>query len=394
MTDTKKNTPKVVWQLLFFVSLLVILWFIWSQNTAGNNTSVSLPFIKKMAALPLPELIKNRPETAYTHAIDKATKLKILFLSQKYEEVENFIETERKPGYTPWDIRSWIDFYIKQLKDNPENAVFEIEVPRANDWVEHSPNSTYSHTFRGQVFYDLAWQARGNKFSRETPKHSVKEFAQYLELSKIDFKRALEIDPSNDFAWMYMILINRQHSGVSDNDFKTFQNALDQVPSSYRVYNSFLIALQPKWGGSNRLMSSYVKNYTDIKKQYPALAQLASTVHKFKAQQIARKRSKLDKQLAAKKKDQSTYWKHFYEYFENETIWNKYSSGYQTVFDSHPNYAEGLHDFAEVAKGSGRTELAINYYERAMKADAPFLGADKIYFFAKYLVVPEEYLSP
>ena len=137
-------------------------------------------------------------------------------MSQKYEEVENFIETERKPGYTPWDIRSWIDFYIKQLKDDPENAVFEIEVPRANDWVENSPNSTYSHTFRGQVFYDLAWQARGTKFSRETPEHSFKEFDQYLELSKIDFEKALEIDPSNDFAWMYMISINRRRSGVSD----------------------------------------------------------------------------------------------------------------------------------------------------------------------------------
>ncbi|MBL4850786.1 MAG: tetratricopeptide repeat protein [Gammaproteobacteria bacterium] len=373
---------KTVWQLLFLASLLMIMWFVWDRNSTENKSSV-LPFLEKVVAQPLPQLVKNPPRTAYVIATNKASKIKQSFLAREFKKVESFIESERKNGYTPWDLRSWIDFYIKQLKDDPEKAIFEIEIPRANDWVEHSPDNTYSHSFRGQVYYDLAWQARGKKFSRETPEYSFDVFNQYLKLAEIDIKKALEIDPGNDFAWMQLIAIKRQRSGNHRDEFDTLQSALEQVPNSYRIASSFLHSLQPKWGGSEKLMFGYAKHYAE--QEPPVFTQLISQAHRHKAQWIAREKSALDKKSADSDKDENTFRKHFYRYFENDSIWTEYSQGLKKAFKNYPNYTEGLYEYAWTARKSGRIELAIEYFERAMQADAAFLGTDKIYSFAKFL---------
>ncbi|MBL1433452.1 MAG: hypothetical protein COC09_05920 [Gammaproteobacteria bacterium] len=387
-----KNTlepSKTIWQLFFLASLIVILFFVWDKNPLKYRFSLTnsdnKPLFDITGPPPLPELRKTPADTAYSNALVKASNTRKLFVNGEHTEVEQFIESQRGQGPTPWDLRSWIDFYLKQLKDDPESAVFETEIPRANKWVEFSPDSTYSHTFRAHIYYDLAWQARGGKFANKTPKHSLEVFNQYIDLAEIDIKNALKIDPGNDYAWMLLILINRQRSGNHQEEFNTLKEALELSPGSYRITSSFLISLQPQWGGSEKLMSSFARFYLEKKHEYPQLAQLISQAHELKAQRIAREKSKLDKRSGKIGKDESTYWKHFYQYFENETIWTEYSQGYQTAFDAYPNYAEGLHEYARVAKGSNRKELAIKYYERAIQADASFLGSDKVYQFAKYL---------
>lgn len=387
MRTNTSGLSKTVWQLLFLGSLIVILFFVWKKNTALTQHSQSdmLKPLETNEPRPLPELEKNPPDTAHHRALTDAANIRELFIAGHFHEVETFIESQIGHGVTPWDLRSWTDFYLKQLKDDPENATFDIEVPRANGWVEHSPNNTYAYTFRGHVYYNLAWQARGTKFSRDTPAHSFKVFNQYLELAELDVKKALEIDPGNDYAWVSLIAINRQRSGTRAEEFNTLESALAQTPGSYRILNAFLISLQPKWGGTEKLMFSFARYYAEKETEFPQFALLISQAHKFKAQRIAREKSRLDKKTGRIGKDESSYWKHFYQYFENEAIWAEYSKGYLTVFKAYPNFAEGLYEYAETAKGSGRKELAIAYYERAMEADASFLSTDKVYQFAKFL---------
>jgi len=51
-------------------------------------------------------------------------------------------------------------------------------------------------------------------------------------------------------------------------------------------------------------------------------------------------------------------------------VWKAYSNAFEVVFEVHPLNADALHEFASVARGSGRKQAAFIYDENRDRYNA------------------------
>ena len=319
--------------------------------------------------------------TNFSRSVNKATETKQFFLKGDYAAVESDIDQARANAYTPWYIGSWMVFYFEKFQDDPKQTNSGPDLDRARNWVTNSPNSIYAHTYLGDLFYNLGWSARGNKFRKDTSENQFIEMKRYLDLAQAAYEKALEINPDNVYASRQLLKIFRSDCRVEKMK-KTFDAAVSLTPDYFYLHKTYLSAMQSKWCGSPKRMFEFARQYSNDTR-YPALSQLIGLAHHYRASQLARKKSILvDWFFKMKDPEANLYWTKYYRYFKNEKIWQEYSNAYEKVFRQYPNYADGLYTIARVARRSGRKETALKYYAQAIRADAAFLGADKLYWVA------------
>ena len=323
-------------------------------------------------------------ETAFSRAKATADKVRQQFLAADYANVEFEIESARNRGYTPWYLGSWQAFYFRNLKEDTGAAESEMDIERAKLWIKNSPNSTYAFAYLGYLYTDLGWDARGSEFSYKTPEESFNEMRRFFNLAIEEYEKALKIDPGNVYASRQLVEISRAGRFNIDKD-RVFENASKHNPDYYYLYKSYLTDLEPRWGGSVDAMFEFARRYSGDNNSYPALSRLISEAHEYRAKQLAEKRSQLDPPVENRNYNMKIYWKEYYKYFRDEDVWEEYTDAFSTLFAAFPNYADGLHRYAVVAKGSGRKQTALKYFEKSMQADAVFLGADKVFQFAGVL---------
>lgn len=319
--------------------------------------------------------------TAFSKAWARARKTRQLYLAQDYEAVEQEIASARQTGYTPWYLGSWMAFYFKYLRDDPEQANSVRDISRAEQWLENSPNSLYAHTYLGDLYTDLGWTARGAKFRKDTPEQNFGEMKQYFKLAIAEYRKALAINPQNVYASRQLVRMAKSNCNREDLA-EAFNQAIKYTRDYYYLYGSYVDALQPKWCGSNQEMFEFARRYAQDNEQNPVLARLVSRVHEYSADQLARKKSKYAWVRSYFKFEESGYWARYFRYFRDETIWQEYTQAYKIVFRAFPNYADGLYQYARAARQSGRIQTSLKYFELAMRADAAFLGEEKVYWIA------------
>lgn len=113
---------------------------------------------------------------------------------------------------------------------------------------------------RAKYLYDTGWLARGGKFAADVPKSSMTAFVDDMKRGVADVDAAIAADQSNPYPYYLKIRILRGYAGPAPVA-QAFMEGIARHPGYYRLYDSMLNALEPRWYGSIPAMYSFVDRY-------------------------------------------------------------------------------------------------------------------------------------
>lgn len=132
------------------------------------------------------------------------------------------------------------------LKNSPD-TMFDA-------WVETYPKSYSARVSRAIFYANLAWKARGGKFSSETSKEQFNALEKYMMKAKRDIADSLALDDKPVLSYWEAIGVAK---GIR-TDTETTKGLRDQAikidPKVYGIRRAYLDYISPKWFGSTALM--------------------------------------------------------------------------------------------------------------------------------------------
>ena len=129
-----------------------------------------------------------------------------------------------------------------------------------DEWVARDKDNAIPLLLRAQYYYDKGWAIRGGKFSAETQADRSVAFADYMAKALTDIEVAIRLDERDPYAFHLKLRI-LQGYGNSRVMKVAFEAAQAKFPEYYPLYDVYLNALQPKWGGSIAAMYAFVDKY-------------------------------------------------------------------------------------------------------------------------------------
>ncbi len=369
---------------VIFLSLAVIV----PLSAAGYFYYLDNPFDGKPTLLdegsyvwrPSPESQVPSTDTEYSRAIKSALQAQVFLKQGDYDLLETTISTARRQDYTPWYQGSWIAFYNDNLRDDTD-TVTDRDIARARQWLDETPDSIYALSYLGFLYSEQAWSARGSKYRQETPEKNFVEMRKYFKLAKAEYEKALSIEPQNTYLSRQLLQI--AWANCHREDLKSiFRSAIRHTQDYYYLHKTYLDALQQIWCGDTDRMFAFARKYGGSNNSHPTLLRLPGHAHENLADKIARQKSILDPLYQYLNPQTNLYQIKYYRYFHDADVWEEYSGSYETLLDVFPDYSDALYQYARTAHKSGRKQTALKYFEKALNADAAFLGADRTYYVA------------
>ncbi len=146
-------------------------------------------------------------------------------------------------------------------------------------WKRASPKSAFAYAASGFAYVDAAADARGTAFMQDTPKSKVEAMERFLSRANDDLQHAIALDPQVTPAYVAMINLGKMGAG-GEGDYagQAFQLGVTAAPADYAIYNSYMTALQPKWGGSLSSMQQLASMAQAHAKENPLLKLLPAEV--------------------------------------------------------------------------------------------------------------------
>lgn len=190
--------------------------------------------------------------------------------------------------------------------------VFAVSTPTykvlLDEWVTALPKSWVPLLARAEYYDHLGWQARGGAWAKDTSDAQIRRMQDNLILSAKDAEEALKINPRLCFAYVDLMNINRSR-GDQEVGILLLQNALKACPDSFSIRDAHMNLLLPRWGGSHEAMMQFALESAAAAGKNPRIKRLPGQV----------------------------YW-----------------------------------DMGRIAEGEGKTELAVDYYRKALTfGDSP-----------------------
>jgi len=138
------------------------------------------------------------------------------------------------------------------------------------EWVKVEPKSFAPHLARSMYLFHQGWLARGGKSANQTSEDQFKTMDGYFRDGASEAAAALKIDPALALAYRTIILAERTREGLQSISAVT-QAGLRQTPASFAIREAFMLALLPRWGGSDDAMERFATDSQAYAKQNPRL---------------------------------------------------------------------------------------------------------------------------
>ena len=138
-------------------------------------------------------------------------------------------------------------------------------------WIQERPESGEALIARARQRAESASKRRGGGFAKEVAEEAMADFGRLMELSAKDAERAIVKLPQHPVAWMTLL---RASCGTVGTDCLNglAQRIDEQVPASYAVHKTAMHYMQPRWGGSYRMMEKYAEYVQKHAAKNPRLA--------------------------------------------------------------------------------------------------------------------------
>jgi tetratricopeptide (TPR) repeat protein len=131
---------------------------------------------------------------------------------------------------------------------------------RLDEWVAQDKDNAIPLLLRAQYYYDKGWATRGRGFSTDTQADRLVAFADYMAKALADIEATIRLDQHNPYAFHLKLRILLGYGNVRAMK-AAFEAAQARFPEYYALYDVYLNALQPKWGGSVAAMYAFVDKY-------------------------------------------------------------------------------------------------------------------------------------
>jgi len=154
-------------------------------------------------------------------------------------------------------------------------------LPQLNEWVE--TRGTYiAYCARGFYYEQAGYQARGGEYIQNTPKSKILEMEKYHVQAVKDFKKSIEINPDNIFAYDGLISVAMAEDDDSAKD-NAYSEAIKHDKRTYYARFMYLRSLTPRWGGSYAQMQKVIDQSLPYAKLNPRIWSLRGMVDYDKA---------------------------------------------------------------------------------------------------------------
>lgn len=119
-----------------------------------------------------------------------------------------------------------------------------------SDWIAQQPRSSLAYTASAHYNIMLASEARGGRWSKDTPTQNFVAMEHWLSLAKDDLDKAVELDPDNVDAFTEMLLIARNDRQLATYGRDAMDRGLKAGAANLPLYSAILIWAGPRWGGA------------------------------------------------------------------------------------------------------------------------------------------------
>lgn len=273
---------------------------------------------------------------------EQAAIIKQLLKQNKFQKVEQILnhaikeQTRSRGGFL------YAGSVLSSLFDKTDLSLLEP----LNNWIEEYPESSLAYTVRGYFYYDYAWSIRGHRYIRKTAPEKVEEYSRLLALCANDIKQALDKNPENPLALLYVLRIGR-NTNMSREVFEYyFSEANSIIPNFIRVYQEKMLYLDPNWHGSETELLNFVRITVANAPRETAMPLLLPQTH----ENITKKNNRKD-------------------YYNQPRIWNEIKQSYLKLIEDFPE--SGMYPlwFAEMAEDAGKEIIAQRYYALALERE-------------------------
>jgi tetratricopeptide (TPR) repeat protein len=156
-------------------------------------------------------------------------------------------------------------------------STFEVSDPQLraplDEWAEAHPGSYAAHAARGLYYARQGWLIRGYKFRSRTPSRQFIRMKEPFAVARAALKQAQSLNPRVMVVHATLIEI-----AMALGDEKAMDDqlaaALRANPLTLAARSTYLVGLQPKWGGSVQAMQEFAVGAQRYADQNPLLTSL------------------------------------------------------------------------------------------------------------------------
>lgn len=195
-----------------------------------------------------------------------------LLKDKKYEALDARLTSYQKAFEA--DFRQEKDVQLAFLSFHRTDPSLEVYL---SEWIAQSPRSYAAHLARGMYYSAVAFKKRGIQVASETTEGKFSGMQLYLSKAQEDLMAAIKINPQLMPAYSVMIFIPMAF-GLKDQTKTIIDEALKQNPYSFSARWSYLVSLEPKWGGSYRAMEEFLQQARPYFSENPYLKVLNGRV--------------------------------------------------------------------------------------------------------------------
>lgn len=148
---------------------------------------------------------------------------------------------------------------------------------RYDAWVTASPNSYVARLARGIYYKRVGLEERGERYISETSTEQIDRMNSAFSLASRDLGASIGLNPKPFLSYLHTMDIGRQY--ISNEQLRLlFDHAAALDPDSFGLRIKFMVALQPRWGGSVAAMQAFLEECKKTRLAVGDLNQLEAMV--------------------------------------------------------------------------------------------------------------------
>lgn len=137
-------------------------------------------------------------------------------------------------------------------------------------WLEFAPSSPYAQVARGFYLEAAGYAARGGDWAYKTPREKMQAMSKHFDKAEEHLRRAIKMQPRLLDAYIGLMSIGR--ADRQDVGEWAFKQARVIDPGCAEVARYRMMALEPRWGGSQEEMLAYAEQLKPLVPQRPLLS--------------------------------------------------------------------------------------------------------------------------
>lgn len=260
------------------------------------------------------------------------------FRAQRFEELEGRIAallavTRGKRS----ELALYNEFIIRTKKAIELDSALNENVEA---WRRAIPKSAHPYNLLAAIESTRGWDARGRGYASTVPEAAWPKFRAHMEAADALLQKGRKVDPKNLPAAVQRIEVATYGADDVKRVLARFEEVLEIDPVSEAAHRSMLLALGPKWFGSDEIELRFVRDAVRRHPEAPALAALLVDVHV----EIAFRRRKTSDDVS--------------RYFQRPEIGQEVFPAAERYAAAHPKDAWAHNNLAWLAWRGDRRDLA------------------------------------